>query len=219
MARAINISAFTVLLAVEPLSSEASTVGPEKFAVAFFQIVFVFARVLTTIVPGECALPVHLIGTPFTFIASVVRPFVAAFAMDVVVVELADEAGPISPFERAKPVLRTKFVTSLILSTIRPGFDTKTVLSIILPVAYIFGSTRVFINSPSAGFIVTPVSLINVAVGMDNSSLATGLIQLPVSFIFRAICPDLDSFSVPVSISGPLAKVDNTVIDLEGSFV
>ena len=129
----------------------------------------------------------HFIAKPFALIISAIGPGVLADALDVVVAELADVAGPVVPVELTMSMLSSVDVGTFVACLIRPSFDTVAVLLVILPAALVHGTVIMHVLALAISLVVEPLALVNVAIRVDQPADTVGLATLPLPFVQRAI--------------------------------
>lgn len=97
-------------------------------------------------------------------------------------------------------------VVSLIPTVVGPGFNTVTMLQVILPDALILGSIHVTVRASTISFVKGPETFVDVTVSVHEFALAMSSVVFPLANIFCTIGPLL--LSEPVSkTSFPLARV------------
>ena len=128
-----------MLFPVGPLPGVLSPIRPADLPIAVFLVVSVLAAVdLATVGPGENALAMHLVVTPFTGECAVISPGVGAETLNVVVTEVALIFGVISPDEEAMvTMLFSRDIRPLIEGAVGPGLQTISMLAIGDPVALV----------------------------------------------------------------------------------
>lgn len=100
-------------------------------------------------------------------------------------------------------------VLPIVLGTVRPCFDSLSMLLVIEPLANIGGPVGMGVGAVAVSLIVPPLPLVDVSVGVDELSEAVSLVLLPLALILRSIGPHLMSVAVLHSIQ-PLASVDRS---------
>jgi len=117
--------------------------------------------------------------------------------------------GSVFPLESALTVLFSfvKFSFECCFSLV-PTFKSSSMLHIIQPISFIFGSLSINKGTKSIGHVCGPITLINITIRVSHASTAMGFISRPLSLIHRAIRPELYSTPVPlVSLLIPLPLV------------
>ena len=72
VALACDINTLAVLLATLPVALIAATIRPYELAIALLFVVNILTDIFAPVCPGECALPVHLVVAPFTFVLAAI---------------------------------------------------------------------------------------------------------------------------------------------------
>lgn len=104
-------------------------------------------------------------------------------------------------------------VLSVVSGTIRPGFNTITVLLVFFPVTIVFSSISVLVDSLTVSLISLPLTLIDVSISMNEPALTIGLVSFPEALVHGTIAPDLDAISVSGIVIGvPLSLVLGIVL-------
>jgi hypothetical protein len=104
------------------------------------------------------------------------------------------------------------FVIPLVAGSISPGLYAITVLQIIFPVAFIFSSIDVGVDSVPVGLIVLPLPIKDVTIDMPELALSMSLVVDPFALIACSIWPHLDAVTV-ADIPLPLAFIDGTILE------
>merc|ERR1719219_153026 len=132
--------------------------------------------------------------------------------MDVIVLKVALEAGPIRPRELALACLVAGCVLSDVLCTIWPNLNAFTVLLVVLPLALIPGAICMVVDSVSVSLIVHPLAVIDITVHMLKAPIPLGLVILPLPFVLGTVRPNLDTMAMPLfalprtGVGGPILK-------------
>jgi hypothetical protein len=103
-------------------------------------------------------------------------------------------------------------VITLVAGPISPCLYAISVLEIIFPMAFIFSSIDVGIDSVPVGLIILPLPIKDVTIYMPELPLTMSLVVDPFALITCAIWPHLDAVAV-ADIPLPLAFVDSTILE------
>ena len=103
-------------------------------------------------------------------------------------------------------------VIPLVAGSISPCLYAITVLQIIFPVAFVFSSIDVGIDSLPIGLVVLPLPIKDVTIDMPELALTMSLVVDPFTLIACTIWPHLDAVAVAY-IPLPLAFVDGTILE------
>ena len=170
-------------LSVEPLTTKSSSIRPEILSITVFFIVNILANKSSAIIPIKISHAMHMIHFPLAFEPTVVIPLIHAVSFDLIHVKGTYIRGAIGPFKNTGSMLTSMFVRAIKACTIRPCFDTKTMLFILCPVSYIFGALHVLVGSVALGLVIYPVTLIVVSIGMNQTAQSIKLVPAPASFV------------------------------------
>lgn len=88
-------------------------------------------------------------------------------------------------------------VISLIPGAILPGFDTVTLLEVLLPLSFIACTVEMDIDTVAISLIVDPLPVEYIAIDMMELAFTMCFVVFPISFILGAIGPGLNA--VPVT--------------------
>jgi len=108
-------------------------------------------------------------------------------------------------------MLHPLLILSLVLSTVRPLFNTLTVLFVLEPLSFISAAVVMGVNSVPVGLVVSPLSLVDVAFGVHEAAVPVSHPLRPEAVVARPIRPDLDSASILLIIE-PFSLVDGPVL-------
>ena len=88
-------------------------------------------------------------------------------------------------------------------------FYSKTMLHVIFPETFIFGTIFMLINSKTVGFIIGPLSYKHISIDMLKPTEAICFIIFPLPYIFGTINPYLLTISIS-EIAFPLSRIDSS---------
>jgi hypothetical protein len=113
-------------------------------------------------------------------------------------------------------MLLAVLVVAPVARSIRPSFETLSVLFVSFPPALVARAIQVAVGSVAVSFVIFPVSVVHVSICVDQSALAVSFVAHPVAFIHGAIRPDLGAFALAhVFADFPLTLVPRAVFKLE----
>ena len=90
-------------------------------------------------------------------------------------------------------------------------------LLVVEPLARVLRSVHMDISPLAAGLIVNPHSIVHISGCMDKAPPAVRHVVLPITFVLSAVGPKLNALAVTQAFFGPLALVNNSVIEFVGS--
>jgi hypothetical protein len=134
--------------------------------------------------------------------------------MDVIIVELSDIHGAISPFESARTVFLPVLVITFVFRTIWPGLNTESVLFVFAPFPGILSAIHVHVGSSAVSLVIEPLTLVYIAIRVNESAPAVGHVILPVALILTSVLPDLNATAMSETFFRPLTLIDGSVIKL-----
>lgn len=207
------IYANAVLLAVQPASLVASSIGPSEYALSLLAIVVVLSFIATAVCPGEHTASVHLIIDPITIILPAICPGVHTDAMYVIIYELSLIGGPVGPVEPAIAVLLSILVLAFVACAIRPSLLAMPMLLVFAPVALIAGAISVVVLTEAVCLVIFPLTLVDIAIGVNQASAPIRLVCPPVALVQAAIGPNLHTLAVAqIRLDVPLAFISSTIL-------
>lgn len=84
-----------------------------------------------------------------------------------------------------------------------------TMLKVVFPLALVFGSVHMNVDTVTISFVVHPVSLVDITIDVDKLALTMRSVVLPVAFVACAIRPDLFAESI-TETSNPLPQISSS---------
>ena len=109
----------------------------------------------------------HLVVDPVACEFATISPLVFAMTVDVVVQEVSNIAGHVSPQELSKPIFLSELIVTFILSPIGPLFLALAMLFVIDPVTLILGSVSVSVLAKAMSLVITPHAVVDVSIRMN----------------------------------------------------
>ena len=207
------IYANSVLLAVQPASLVASSIGPGEDALSLFAIVVVLSFIATAVCPSEHTASVHLIIDPIAIILPAICPGVHTNAMYVIIDELSLISGPVGPVEPAIAVFLSILVLALVACAIRPSLFAMPMLLVLAPVALVAGAIRMIVLTEAVCLVVLPLALVDIAISVDQAAAPICFVCPPVPLIQAAIGPNLHTLAVAqIRLDVPLAFITSTIL-------
>lgn len=170
-------------------------------------VVFVMPFVLAAILPGVYPITVFLVVQPLTLVPSPINPSADAFAFDPPIRPLSTVNRAVTKKILALPMSLALFDHSFVPILIGISLNPRTMLHVVLPVAFVPSSClRMHIRPKAMRLIVFPLSLVYVSKTVGKLAFTCGHIVTPVPLIPRAIFPRLHSVS-PSLCAQPLALI------------
>jgi hypothetical protein len=149
----------------------------------------------------------HFAVDPFTSELLFVDPLITSEACNLAVFPAALVGCAISPHVDAEPVLLAIAVIAREPRAIFPLFDTNTMCLTIFPHALIGAAILMDGKTKSMLKVVMPLAFVNFALFCNEFPLAVGSAKIPLSLILCAVSKHNFAFTVPET-SKPLALVD-----------
>ena len=174
-----------MLFAVLPFAIVDTPVFPFEDAHTLSLIIDEVALVLLAIGPFEQASSMHLILLPFASVLLAIWPNVSSITTDFIPQEGTCVDGTIGEGKRPLAIFLAILVAAIVSSTIRPCFNTLTMLLVFEPVAYICRSICMPVGAMPVSLVVKPETFVDIAIGMDQYSLSVCLIVFPHALVAR----------------------------------
>ena len=112
-----------------------------------------------------------------------VFPVIFARPLDLIVGEVAFVIGTVCETKDAFAVFLSVLVLTLVLSAIRPGFNSPPVLLVFVPLAHVLGPVVVCVCALAMRLIIDPFALIHVPVRVFQSSVPIGSVPFPIPLV------------------------------------
>ena len=172
------------------------TINPRESTFAFALILDELAFILALVFVCQSPLTLHIIVFPLSGVMLSIRPKVFAKATDVVSFKLSVVYGTISEGHLSLPFFHVVDIITRILCSVRPGFDSISMLGTYDPLTIKELPSSVQVGSSTMGLVILPASLLNVPVSVHKLTLPVGLITDPLTFILTFVRPYLRAEAV-----------------------
>merc|ERR1712166_1663293 len=119
--------------------------------------------------------------------------------MDVIVLVLSKEVRAVNKLKVALSLLASLEELALVVRLVGPDFCASPMLLIHHPISLIFSTVYMVVLALSMSHIVIPESMEHASVVVDEAALSVSFVIVPVALVLRAISPDLDATSLPLT--------------------
>jgi hypothetical protein len=124
------------------------------------------------VVPGEFALPRHLIVLPFPGIFLAICPLIRPNSVDLILKEVTLKLRAVLPGKLAFSLLLPVDIVAFVVGSIWPGLCSFSVLLIIVPFSLVSGAFTILFGEAdeeacSFCFVIDPISFIDVSIEVD----------------------------------------------------
>jgi hypothetical protein len=156
----------------------------------------------------------HIIVLPRASEGPTIRPFVYAGAINLVLEPLTVVHTSVGPDVATPSMFHTFFVASLVVAAIRPSFDTHTILEIVVPLTFVFGTVLMYVDTLTVCLVILPVSFINITVSVPEFTLAIGFVVAPFALISRTVGPHLRTRAMSAAVE-QVSSVNSPILKTE----
>jgi hypothetical protein len=132
--------------------------------------------------------------------------------VDLVEIELAFVVALVDELQQSLPVLAAVLVLAFVDLSVGPDLTSHAVLLVFEPFADVAGSVGVRVGAMPTCLIVEPLAIVHISIGMVQDTSPIGLVVLPLAYVPGAICPNLRSHALPLSVH-PLPLVGDSVVE------
>ena len=99
--------------------------------------------------------------------------------------------------------------------TIRPVFDSISVLLVMAPVADVPGTVDVQVRSRSMRLVVEPAAFVHAAIVVNETTMAIRPVHVPIALVLGPVFPSLDTATMSLPKFVPLALVESAIVEFE----